>query len=192
MTDVDQGQAFGSWGDPTSRLIYHDAMPALLSGVDRSGHVLDLGGGNGLAREWFPNLTTVDTDAAKGPDVVADALTYVPPARPDLVLLRYVLHYLNGYDVVRLLRHVTTYADTLLVVQFVNDDLVAKRANSVNESKVFRTEMHLGQLVRPWWRLVRRIAVEYEVHPDFYRNRLGHPNPTAHAERVVSYYCEVA
>ena len=79
----DQGQGFGQWPDPTSRLMYHDVMPVLLSEVDSSRGVIDLGGANGLIREFVDSeVLTVDIDPTKGPDVVADARTWVPLAVP--------------------------------------------------------------------------------------------------------------
>lgn len=190
MTAVDGGEGFGLWPDATSRLMYHDAMPALLSGVARSGMTLDLGGGNGLSRQWFDRVVTVDTDASKHPDVVADALTYTPTMRVSRVLLRYVLHYLTDEQVLALLQHVASYTAQVVLVQFVNADLGAKHANSVNESKWFRTEPWLKSLLGPW-RVQRRVAVSYDVDPEFYRNRLGHPNPTGHRETVVAYDLKV-
>lgn len=191
MSAVDAGPLFGHWADETSRLIYHDAMPALLSGTDTSGRVLDLGGGNGLARAWFPRLTTVDSDPTKAPDVLADICTYMPGTAYHRVLLRYVLHYLPDDAVRALMAHLTKWhRGELTVIQFVNDDLDAKYANSVNETKWFRTEEQLLALLAPW-QPVHRVAVEYDVTPDFYRNRLAHPSPTGHPERVVALNCKV-
>lgn len=187
----DHGSTFGSWDDETSRLIYHDAMPALLVATDTSGLVLDLGGGNGLAREFFPRVVTVDSNPTMGSDIVADAITYVPKRRYDRVLVRYVLHYLDDAQARELFANVARWhGGPLTVIQFVNDDLEAKLANSVNETKHFRTEDQLVALFGPW-KPVHRVAVEYDVTPDFYRNRLGHPNPTGHREKVVAYECEV-
>jgi hypothetical protein len=184
---TDQGTAFGTWLDPTSRLIYHDAMPALLSGTPRDGLVLDLGGGNGLAREWFPRLLTVDADPAKEPDVLADVLTWQPSTQAARVLLRYVLHYLPDDDVRRLMAHLASWhRGPVTLIQFVNDDLAAKERNSVNEVRYFRTEARLRSLLWPWL-VQRRIAVSYDVDPEFYRNRLNHPHPTSHPETVVAY-----
>jgi hypothetical protein len=184
---TDQGTRFGTWDDPTSRLIYQDAMPTLLSGVGWDGTTLDLGGGNGLASMWFEDTTTVDNDPAKEPDVVADIRSYVPDRPHDRVLLRYVLHYLDDEDAAGLFRHIASWhTGELVVIQFVNDDLVVKATNSLNEVKWFRTEAQLRSLFGPW-RVHRRIAVGYDVHPDFYRNRLGHPDPTGHPETVVAY-----
>lgn len=190
--NVDAGTRFGTWEDETSRLIYHDAMPALLCGTDTGGRTLDLGGGNGLSRRWFTDVTTVDADADKEPDVVADITTWHPgPWYPELgytrVLLRYVLHYLNDAAVERLMYHVASWhTGELTVIQFVNDDLDAKYANSLNETKHFRTEAQLRALFGPWVPL-HRVAVSYDVVPEFYRNRLGHPNPTGHPETVVAF-----
>lgn len=190
--NVDAGVAFGTWEDETSRLIYRDAMPALLVGTDTSGLTLDLGGGNGLSRQWFANVVTVDSDPDKLPDVVADILTFAPnPGIYDRVLLRYVLHYLTDAQVRELMAHLASWhRGELTVIQFVNDDLEAKYGNSVNETKHFRTEGQLLALLDPWVP-AHRVAVSYEVTADFYRNRLAHPNPTAHAETVVAYDCKV-
>ena len=43
-----------------------------------------------------------------------------------------------------------------------------------------------GSLLGPW-RIHNRVALDYVVDPEFYRNRLGHPNPTGHQETVVAY-----
>lgn len=191
MTNIDAGTEFGTWDDETSRLIYRDAMPALLSGVDTRAKVLDLGGGNGLLRRWFDDVTTVDNDAAKQPDVLADITTYHPTGTYDLVVLRYVLHYLSNAGVYTMMHRLATWhTGPLLVVQFVNDDLHAKYANSRNETKWFRTEEQLCALLGPW-QPTHRVAVEYDVVPEFYANRLAHPNPTGHPERVVAYLCKV-
>lgn len=190
-TEVDQGLSFGTWDDPTSRLIYSDAMPALLSGTPRD-KVLDLGGGNGLLREWFPDVTTVDSDPAKKPDVVADLRTYVPTETFDRVMLRYVLHYLTDAEVIELFGvHLPGWHHgEVTVIQFIAADensLRRKLANSVNETKFFRTLDHLMDLFQLTgrWDLTRGIGVSYEVHPDFYRNRLGATRPTGHPETVL-------
>lgn len=191
----DGGEAFGTWPDETSRLMYRDAMPALLAGTDTSGMTLDLGGGNALAREWFYFLTTVDNDGTKRPHVRADIRTYVPDRPYDRVLLRYVLHYLSDEEVRALMAHVASYhRGELTVVQFVHTtdvDLEAKVHNSVNERKWFRTEAELVDLLAPWVPF-HRVAVEYDVVPEFYRNRLGHTHPVGHRETVVSFDCKVS
>ena len=129
------------------------------------------------------HAVTVDTDASKEPDIVADALNYT--GTHDLVVMRYVLHYLPDAQVRHLFAHLASYhTGRVLVVQFVNDDLNAKMANSINEVKTFRTEAHLRSLIAPWL-VIDRKRVEYTVSAEFYRNRLGHPNPSSHDEAVV-------
>jgi hypothetical protein len=185
--DVDQGTGFGLWPDPTARLIYDDLMSALLSGVDISGRVADLGGGNGLLRKWISHIVTVDHDPAKMPDVLADISSY--RGEHDLLILRYVLHYMDDDAVRSLFRHIDAFHNgRLLVIQFVNENLAAKLANSIGETKWFRREAHLrGLLESAGWRVEKRRAFDYTVEADFYRWRLNHPNPVAHAETIVAY-----
>lgn len=181
---VDQAEQFGCWTDPTSRLIYWDATPALLSGVDTSGKVADLGGGNGILKQWIPQAITIDCDHSKQPDIVDDVLTHVGDY--DLIVIRYVLHYLDDDQVKALFHHLTSYHQgRLLVIQFVNENLAVKLRNSVNEIKHFRSEPQLIALMTGW-AIHRRIALDYDCHPDFYRNRLGHPSPVGHPERILS------
>lgn len=200
-TEVDQGLLFGTWPDETSRLIYFDAMPALLAGIPRAtDRVLDLGGGNGLMRPWFYEpVTTVDTDPAKQPDVVADITEWAPqdPSAYTRVLLRYVLHYLTDTEVLDLFcNHLPSWWDgPVTVIQFVapsSEFLAAKLSNSVNESKTFRTEAHLLDLLTlsGRWTLARRVALDYDVTPDFYTHRLGAEDPTGHPERLVALTLE--
>lgn len=187
--NVDQGVTFGLWPDQTSKLIYWDLMPVMLNGVDTSGRVGDLGGGNGIIKTWVPQAVTIDVDETKQPDIVDNILTHVGDY--DLVIIRYVLHYLDDHQVRALLRHLSLNHDgQILLIQFVNDDLEAKQANSVNETKWFRREDHLESLIAHTHLIVDRKSVGYRVGADFYRNRLGHPNPTPHNETVVGYLLE--
>lgn len=181
---VDQGTSFGTWSDQTSRLIYHDATPTMLSGIDVSGSVVDLGGANGLIKSHVPNAITVDNDPTKHPDVLADITTY--KADHDLGILRFVVHYMDDRKATALFRHLL-YLPSLLVIQFANEDLEAKQRNSTNEVKHFRTRQQLGALFSGWV-IKREISISYVVDPDFYRNRLNHPDPTAHNETIHSIY----
>jgi hypothetical protein len=185
---VDQGSNFGKWDNETARLMYSDVMPALLNGVKTGGSVVDLGGGNGLLKEWIPLAVTVDSDKTKNPDITADILEY--EGNHDLVVIRYVLHYLPDVKVKQFFNHLSGYhSGQVLVIQFVNEDIQAKLANSVNEVKYFRTESQLLKLLSPY-RVSSRKKIEYTVSPDFYRQRLGHTNPTAHEEAVVGLLLE--
>ena len=180
----DQGAAFGRWPNKTARLMYHDIMPLALNGVDTTGRVADYGGANGLLKEWVPQAVTVDYDVTKGPDICADIRTYV--GEYDLIVLRYVLHYMPDEDVRALLKHMASYhKGRLLCIQFANQNLVAKNANSVGETKWFRTPAHTARLVEEHWQPVSRKTVEYEVDAEFYRWRLNHPNPTGHNETLI-------
>ena len=179
--ETDGGTSFGKWPNRTAQLIYFDAMPALLPTV--TGPVVDLGGGNGLLKQWLPQALSVDKDASKEPDVVADLLTWSSTNYPTGVM-RYVLHYLPDEQAQQLLTHVATYLNRLVLVQFVNDDLPAKQANSLNEQVWFRTETQLSALLGPW-QVVERRRLDYTVDAEFYRWRLNNPNGTAHTEGIV-------
>lgn len=186
LHNEDQAEDFGKWGDETSKLMYHDVMPLALLGVDVSGNVADLGGANGLLKEWVPQAITVDYDISKSPDICADILAY--RGKHDLLVIRYVLHYMNDQTVIGFMRHIAGYHDgPVLIIQFVNDDLVSKHANSIGEIKWFRDENHLRTLLENDWVVAKRRAVGYVVDADFYRNRLKHPNPSSHDEEIVIY-----
>ena len=187
--NIDQGTRFGRWEDETSRLMYFDAMPVLLSGIDTTGVVADYGGGNGLLKQWMPDAISIDTDASKQPDVVDNILTHT--GSYDLIVMRYLLHYLDVNQIDRLFRHLAEFHNgSILVIQFVNDDLKAKQANSVNESKTFFTESQLTGLLSRYWTVTPGNAIDYTVSAEFYRNRLNHPTPTAHRERLIALTLE--
>lgn len=180
----DQGDAFGRWPNKTARLMYHDIMPLALNGIDTSGSVADLGGANGLTKEWIPHAVTVDYDQTKNPDIVADILTY--RGEHDLLILRYVMHYMPDEKIRQLFYHIRSYhKGRVLVIQFANDDLAAKQANSVGETKWFRNSLDTMKLMTEYFRVASAKAVDYVVDADFYRERLNHPNPTHHHETVL-------
>lgn len=183
--EEDQGIAFGLWDDPTARLMYHDIMPLALSGIDTRGRVADYGGANGLLKQWIPHSISVDYDASKNPDICEDICAHVGDY--DLIVMRYVLHYMPDPVVRQLFRHLGMFHNgRVLVVQFVNENLDDKVRNSWGEVKHFRTEAQLKRLLSPFG-IVSRKAVEYRVGADFYRWRLQHPAPFAHDETVVIY-----
>ena len=183
----DQGTGFGIWPNQTANLMYRDVMPLALSGIDANGRVADYGGANGILKRWIPQAITVDYDVSKRPDVCADILTHV--GTYDLIVMRYVLHYLTNAQIRALLGHLATFhKGRVLIIQFVNEDLAAKLRNSVGERKFFRTELQLQMLLTaaPWY-IVSRKAVEYRVDADFYKWRLAHPDPSAHDEKILIY-----
>jgi len=188
---VDAGVDFGRWPDATSRFMYHDVMPELLEGIDRHTNVADLGGANGLLKEWLPNSITIDTDESKNPDVVADISFYT--GDHDLLVLRYVLHYFDDEEAIKLFRHLHSYhRGSVLIIQFVNEDLPAKYANSHNEVKYFRNQLQLAMLFGGGlWRIANQTTVSYKVEAEFYRNRLGGDHTyTGHDEAVTSILLE--
>lgn len=188
----DQGTAFGTWNDPVSRFIYREAPRLWIEalGIDPTRPTVDLGGGNGLLREYFTDLTTVDSDPTKDPDKVADVTLWLPPVgqeQPQAVA-RFLLHYLSDARVRLLLETVAVYAERFYLIQFVNDDLPAKYGNSRHEGlRYFRTGADLDRLVESSpWSVGSRWEHEYRVTPDFYENRLGPGLYQPHDERMVA------
>lgn len=187
----DQGTTFGTWDDPVSRLLYRDSVPFWIAdlGVDTSRPTVDLGGANGLLRPHFPDLLTVDSDPTKEPDVVADVTLWgAPPGLECQAVVRYVLHYLEDRQVALLLSTVASYSERLYLVQFVNADLAAKRANSHHEGpRFFRSAEDLDALIdRSPWTVEGRWEREYRVTPEFYLNRLGPGSYSPHNETLVA------
>ena len=150
--------------------------------VNITGSVGDFGGGNGIIKEFIPLAVTVDNDATKCPDIVADILTY--NKYYDTVILRYVLHYLTDLEVLELLT--TINAKQILVIQFVNENLGIKYKNSISETKYFRCKQQLqGLLPKNNTKLL--YEKEYTVTKEFYVNRLQNVNGTEHQETLVAY-----
>lgn len=182
----DQGRSFGTWDNPTAQLMYHDIMEFALDGVDTSGRVADYGGANGLLKQWIPHSVSVDYDETKGPDIAEDIAVHV--GEYDLIVMRYVMHYMTDDQLQALFRHIASFhRGRLLIIQFVNDDLISKQANSIGETKYFRTDEDTRSLVSIDWVIQARRFHDYTVDADFYRQRLGHPNPSSHDERIVIY-----
>lgn len=173
----DQGTRFGTWPDAVSRYMYETSVPEWVAAlrVDTGLAWWDLGGANGLLRGAFPNLTTLDSDPAKEPDVVADLLAVPPEPAIPRGILRYVLHYLpDGYVHAML---AALPVDELVVVQFVNDPPAVKYAASRHEPRrYFRTGPTLYHLLTDgtgWDAAASWVGPTYTVTGDFYVNRLG-------------------
>ena len=188
--EVDAGVCFGHWDNHTSKFLYHDIMPVCLNGIDVSGKVADFGGANGLLKEFIPQSISIDLDISKKPDILEDIVSHV--GNYNLIVIRYVLHYLEDSKVKELFQHISTYhKGKILVIQFVNEDLEIKKFNSVNETKWFRTEKETRELLSQNCEILDYKAINYFVSEEFYRARLLHPNPKAHRETVMSYYLSV-
>ena len=179
---IDSGVDFGLWKDPTSRLMYFDVMDGILDGLDTAGNVADYGGANGLLKHFIPNAVSIDCDPTKQPDIVDDILTH--EGEYDLIVIRYVLHYLDPLEQFALFRHISTFHDgPVLVIQFTNDgeDYDLKMENSINELKYFLTGQELRDLFQDFDILWHK-QHPYQVTAEFYANRLDNPNGKPHGE----------
>jgi hypothetical protein len=194
--DLDNADQFGTWNDDTSRFMYDGAMPGLLAKLPFYPIVADYGGANGLMRKFFPGsiYQTIDIDASKNPSIVDDIVTHV--GQYDLIVLRYVLHYLTDKQIARMFDNIRSYHNgDVLVIQFVNDgeDLRHKREISrlvtEDRQKIVRSTPELFALLHPF-NILGVESVDYEVGADFYRNRLGITTPvSSHNERVYAVRC---
>ena len=143
----------------------------------------DYGGGNGLLKQHIPHATTIDIDKSKNPDIVENILKH--SKHYDLVVLRYVLHYLTDSEVLELFDVLN--CTHVLVIQFVNEDLKSKYYNSVNECKYFRTNRQLKALLPN--KIQTIYSKNYKVDAEFYENRLEKDwNYKAHSETLKAYY----
>tara|TARA_R110000751_G_scaffold73709_2_gene149116 strand:+ start:28165 stop:28746 length:582 start_codon:yes stop_codon:yes gene_type:complete len=185
----DQGKAFGKWTDKISRYIYFDSLELILSDITIPDNVADYGGANGNIKEFIPQAITIDIDSSKDPDINADILEY--KGEHKLIIIRYVLHYLNDYEVIKLFKHIKSYhKGEILIIQFCNNDLISKYENSKNEFKYFRTEYQLEQLIPKESNLI--FKEDIEITKDFYKNRLNLSGAKSHEETINAYLINYA
>lgn len=178
---TDAGELFGLWGDNVSEFIYTKSFDEILNLVDLpSGKIADYGGGNGILKKFIPDLITVDLDVDKTPDIVDNILTH--SGEYDFVISRYVMHYLNDYEVLKFFKNIEK---PCLIVQFCNNDLKNKYETSVNEFKYFRTESQLEALLPIGSKKV--YSKSYTVTPEFYLNRLNLTTDITHEETLNAY-----
>jgi len=185
---IDQGIGFGKWDDSVSRMMYYQSTEeilTILNELDSSHEVIaDYGGANGILKQFIPDIITIDIDDSKNPDIVDDILMH--KGKYDLIIIRFVLHYLNDYEVLQLFNHLNNFhKGRILIIQFTNNDLKRKYQNSKNELKYFRTDSQLKALLPPGDEIY---SLEYEVNPEFYKNRLNIDNAHAHQETIKAYY----
>ena len=177
----DQGTAFGTWTDPVSRFMYQESLQEYLSLMKLHGTVVDYGGANGLFKRHVPKAVTVDNDPLKEPDVIDDILTH--DSRYDVGFCRFVLHYMTDQQVIRFVDDANV--GRLYIVQFVNDDLRGKYANSRGEgTKYFRT---FDQTTALFGSCEVLWSQTYTVTKDFYLNRLGIEGAVTHQEKIVLF-----
>ena len=189
---IDKGRKFGLWKDSVSKLMYFDCMEEFLTGIDTSGNIADYGGANGNLKHFIPNSISIDIDSSKNPDILDNILTHT--GNYDLIVIRYVLHYLTEERRKELFEHLRTFhsGKPVLIIQFVNNgkDFETKKKNSINESKYFLTGQMLSNELKPF-KTLKNDRINYEVTKDFYRNRLNNHNAEEHSETVHSVLSEI-
>lgn len=185
----DKGLEFGEWDDNTSKLMYYLSTPLFLSMVNTCGKVYDLGGGNGIIKKFISHAITVDIDESKKPDILEDIRAFVVPDDCNLVIIRYVFHYLTDNEIKQLISNIKC---PCLIIQFVNNSqhsLFIKKeiARQAGENKYFRTEPDLfGLLPYP----KNKLTIAYRVDPEFYLNRLNVIVGESHDEEIIGLYYE--
>ena len=196
---IDKGKEFGKWTDSVSKFMYHDHFASIYSrfNLDSYNHIEDLGGANGLLREFFidKNYTTSDIDKTKEPNFIRNAIdfngmhrcqTFSFPYQSDLIIIRYILHYLTDDEVIKMFSNIKKHhKGDILVIQFTNEDndLNVKLANSINEIKYFRTQSQLYELLIGF-NILQSESQSFEVTEEFYQNRLQNFNAKAHSEEI--------
>ena len=185
--DVDKGKDFGRWTDPVSKFLYFDSMSLFLEGIDLSDYskIADYGGANGLLKKFIPNALSIDYDPKKKPDIVDDILTH--KGDYDLIVIRYVLHYLSNEEIQTLFHNLRDYTGEIWIIQFASDgqDNRIKRANSRNEgTKYFRDTFRLFGEVEKHISLIESKAQSIDVTTEFYINRLENPEADRHYETI--------
>ena len=184
---IDQGENFGKWSDNTSKFLYKYSILEILNKIEIPEKTADFGGGNGLLKEIIPNIITIDIDKTKKPDIIDNILTH--RGKYDLIIIRYVLHYLNDYELIQLFDNIKSFhKGKLLIIQFCNNDLINKYFNSKNEIKYFRTENQTENLIPKGFKKI--FSMNYICSKEFYKNRLQNENIIEHNEILNAYYYE--
>lgn len=179
---ADQSEKFGTWNDSISKFLYFDSTKEILKKIQIPKNVADYGGANGNIKRIIPNAISIDIDESKKPDILADIITH--KKKYDLVIIRFVLHYLNDYQFLQLFDNIKS--KKILIIQFINDDLKSKYQNSQNEHKYFRTTKQLEALLPNNYSKI--YSKKYEVDENFYINRLGTGYYKKHDEILNAYY----
>lgn len=178
----DQGQNFGKWDDPVSKFMYYDSTKEILSKINLPENIADYGGANGNLKTFIPSAISIDLDPSKNPDIIDNIITHT--GIYDLVIIRYVLHYLNDYEVIKLFNNIKS--KNILIIQFTNEDLISKYKNSINEFKYFRTADQLKKIIPNYFKEI--YSKEITITEDFYNNRLKINNALWHQENIRAFY----
>ena len=125
-------------------------------------------------------------------NVLDNILSHV--GKYDLIVIRYVLHYLTEEQRNELFEHLRTFhrGKPVLIIQFVNDgkDFEIKRKNSINETKYFLTTETLQETIKSF-KTLKNDEISYIVTKDFYRNRLNNHNAEEHSETIHSFLIQI-
>lgn len=191
---LDRGRDFGKWNDKTSKLMYFDSIPTAFNMIDTTNmHVADYGGGNGILKQHITckKYTSIDIDCEKQPDITDDITIH--KGNYDIIVLRYVLHYLSNEEVKRLIRHIQSFHNGyVLIIQFVNNGInlfdkqyVSKQVEKDSEKKYFRSKKQLFRLLKHT-NIIDYNSIKYTVYPEFYKNRLGIDTNIKHNELIYN------
>ncbi len=185
--EIDRGKEFGMWTDPVSKFMYHDHFVHIYTkfNLDSYKSIEDIGGANGILRQFFEDkdYSTSDIDESKEPDFIGNIVnyngimafkwrgeTYNRHYQNELIVIRYVLHYLSDEEVIKMFSNIKeNHKGDILVVQFTNEagDLDIKLSNSINETKYFRTQEQLYALLQNF-NIVLTDTQSFEVTAEFY------------------------
>lgn len=200
--DLDQGKEFGTWGDRVSKLMYNESN-SLFSGIEFEGkRVADFGGGNGLFGKamGISDYIVVDIDSNKKDTehfINDSILTH--KGEYDIIVIRYVLHYLSDDEVRTLITNIKSFHKGILaILQFTNEgeDMVKKKEVSASFEqptdgrKYFRTLSELNNLLSPiQGDLIARKAVSFDITEEFYNNRFGlNITEVSHKEQLQFFH----
>lgn len=195
---LDNGANFGSGDDSVSEYIYRTSAPYFLKNVETENkNVADYGGANGILEIYLNagKYTVIDIDESKrvSKNFIADDIV-THTQKYDLVICRYVLHYLSESRALQLFKQIRqNQSFKVLVIQFTNEkkDLELKRQISAkyetgSEQKHFRNCKQLFQLFEGF-EIENVDKIDYLVREDFYQNRFGTNDAfEKHREQIYS------
>jgi hypothetical protein len=195
---------FGNWTDPVSKFMYHDHFARIYADprfdLAKYNRIEDFGGANGKLKTFFgEKLSTIDIDETNNPDFLGNIVNYNGIAEirwrgeirrfkveSDLIIIRYVLHYLTDEEIKRMFENIKSYhKGHILIVQFTNEgeDMEIKKQNSINETKYFRTAKELSQLISGF-DVISTDTESFTVTNEFYINRLQNFEALPHQEQI--------
>jgi hypothetical protein len=171
---------FAKWEDNISQMMYHSIISLMFAGEATEGlKIGDFGGANGILRKYLCDneYVTIDKSQDNNPDICDNILTHT--GSYDLIICRYVIHYLNDNEVTLFFQHLrqTYKGKTLLLVNFFNNGKDLKKKKKVasyqeeEKTKVFRNFNQFKALIKPS-RCQVKAKVQLKINKDFYKNRL--------------------